>query len=274
MTPSLGFATGEKKAPNATRCAVNAYTMPICSHSALCKLTGKGPDSKEVQAFLDDNLTPEVRTVLCAIRHLLVTEAHRVKHPFWIALDAALQRAKGNKCKWGGAQLVLEGDFLQLTEGGNEPWKRPLFAQDGFCHSFKVIYLDQQRRSHGDLLDLLGAMAMRCPSHPTEVHEALRLLQRPLLPAVAAKAVHLFGKVVPCRTFNEEMNQQLCGPAVTYKGTDSLGASDTRGRLAAQAALNASTNLLSSPLHLKVRSGPDYTARCGLARGIGNQCRI
>lgn len=222
-----------------------------------CAHTGKGTDSEEVQAFLNDNLTADVQKVLFTIQHLLVTEAHRVQHTTWIVLDAAFQRAKGNTCKWGGAQLVLEGDFLQLTEGGDEPWKCPLFAQADFHDRFKVIYLDQQQRSHGELQELLSVLAMRCSRLPFHVQGALRSLARPLPPDVAAKAVHLFGKVSPCRTFNEENNQQLPGPTVTYKGTDSLGASDTRSRQAVQATLDASTNLQSAPLHLKVGSSTD-----------------
>ena len=218
-----------------------------------------------MQAFLDANLTAEVQKVLLSIQHLLVTEAHRVQHTMWTVLDAAFQRAKGNTCKWGGAQLVLEGDFLQLTEGGEEPGKGPLFAQADFHNHFKVIYLDQQQRSHGDLQALLGVLAMRCSFMHSQVQGRLRSLARPLPPDVAATAVHLFGKVAPCRAFNEENNQQLQGPTVTYKGTDSLGASDTRSLQAAQAALDASTNLLSAPLHLKVGHSTDSPVPWGWA---------
>ena len=233
-----------------------------------CAHTGKGTDSEEVQAFLNDNLTAEAAKILLAIRHLLVTEAHRIECTFWTVLDAAFQRAKGNTCKWGGAQLVLEGDFLQLTKAGDEPWQRPLFAQADFHDSFKVIYLDQQWRSHGDLQDLLGALSMCCPKYPMQVQGALRRLERPLPPAVAGTAVHLFGKVPPCKTFNEETNQQLSGPTVSYRGTDSLGASDSRCRLVAQAALDAETNLPSSPTQLKVRSSNDSPVPWGWASAI------
>jgi hypothetical protein len=219
-------------------------------------LSGKGPDSKEVQEFLDANLTSDVRKILSGIRHLVVTEAHRVESAMWVALDAAFQRAKEVKCKWGGAQLVLEGDFLQLTQG------EPLFAQANFKASFKVVYLHQQWRSHGDLQTLLGSLAMHRKGLPlgSPQREALRSLARPLQPGLRATAVHLFGKRHPCRAFNEEMNSQLQGPSVTYKGTDSLGALETRGTHAAWAALDASTNLDSSPLHLKVRPCTDSAA--------------
>ena len=228
-------------------------------------LTGKGLDSGEVQVFLDANLTADVQKVLLAIQHLLVTEAHRVEHTMWTVLDAALQRAKGNKCKWGGAQLVLEGDFLQLTQG-----KEPLFAQADFHDRFKVIYLDQQQRSHGDLQELLRVLAMRCSSAaPFQLQGQLDSLARPLTPEVSATAVHLFGKVSPCRTFNEENTQLLPGPTVTYKGFDSLGALDTRSHEAAQAALDARTNLLSTPLHLKVVSSTDIPSSTDMPLALG-----
>jgi hypothetical protein len=219
--------------------------------------TGKGAGSEEVQAFLDANLTSNVKAVLSAIRHLLVTEAHRLESTMWVVLDAALQRAKGNKLKWGGAQLVLEGDFLQLTN------TTPLFAQADFNASFKVIYLHQQWRSDGELQTLLGTLAMSCAARPIAVHEAeaLRSLQRPLPRALAAKAVHLFGRVDPCRLFNEEGNRQLPGQVVTYQGTDSLGATETRQHSACEAALDAGTNLSSAPLHLKVRSSAEGPSR-------------
>lgn len=214
----------------------------------LCKSAGAGPDSKEVQEFLDTNLTGCVRKVLSALRHLVVTEAHRLEEAMWIALDAALQRATGIKCKWGGVQLVLEGDFLQLTSG------TPLFKQADFARSFKVVYLKQQWRSHGDLQDLLGVMAMaRCGSLPPDVPTRLRSLARSLAPALDATAVHLFGKTKDNREFNERMNLQLPGPTVVYKGTDSSGEGESRNGTDVEAALDASTNLRSSPLPLKVR---------------------
>ena len=98
---------------------------------------------------------------------------------------------------------------------------------------------------------------MRSHSFPCDVQGALADLARPLTPEVSATAVHLFGKVSPCRTFNEENNQLLPGPTVTYKGFDSRGALDTRSHHAVQAALDASSNLLSTPLHLKVVSSTD-----------------
>ena len=178
----------------------------------------------------------------------------------WTALDAALQRAKGVKHKWGGAQLVLEGDFIQLTTG------TPLFAQPGFNDSFEVIYLQQQWRSQGQLQTLLGSLAMHKQGVPLDrrLQQQLRGLERPLPPPLASTAVHLFGKTNPCRDFNNRENQALQGPAVVYKATDKMGASDKRTQKSATIRLNASTNLRPEPLHLKVKPGPEQDSKSPL----------
>ena len=201
-----------------------------------------------MQAFLDGCLTPAVLKVLSAMRHLIVTEAHRVEPTMWTALNAALQRAKRARCKWGGVQLVLEGDFLQLTTG------EPLFGQVDFHDSFDVIYLHQQWRSHGALQRLLGQLAMRKAGQPLHhlAIEQLRSLEQPLQPVLATGAVHLFGKVAPCSEFNRKENLQLPGAGVLYTGSDSIGIWETRAPSLAQAALDASTNLKTDPLCLKV----------------------
>ena len=70
---------------------------------------------------------------------------------------------------WGG-QLVLEGDFLQLTND------TPLFAQADFNVSFKVVYKHQQWRSQGDLCRRCVGAHWRCVASqdqsPCMSHEA------------------------------------------------------------------------------------------------------
>lgn len=244
-TCSLGAVCSLSGVSLGTVCSLSGLSQH--SHSALGISTGAGPNHEVVQAFLDAHLTSDVQNVLSALRHLILTEAHRIENPMWIALDAALQRATGVKCKWGGVQLVLEGDFLQLTQG------TPLFAQADFHCSFKVIYLTQQWRSRGGLQELLGVLAMKTKSSAFDVRAALQHLERPLPLALRATAVHLFGRNKECKEFNEKQNDELSGAPVTYKCTDIHGRWDTRSRSDAKAALDTSTNLLSDPLHLKVR---------------------
>ena len=82
--------------------------------------------------------------------------------------------------------------------------------------------------------------------------EQLRSLEQPLQPVLATGAVHLFGKVAPCSEFNRKENLQLPGAGVLYTGSDSIGIWETRAPSLAQAALDASTNLKTDPLCLKV----------------------
>ena len=207
-------------------------------------LEGCGPESQEVQRFLDVNLAPAVLRVLASLEHLLVSEAHRIDQTMWVALDAALRRAKRTRVKWGGVQLVMEGDFLQLTDG------IPLFAQADFNDSFKVICLPTQYRSNGALDSLLRALSMRkeVDALPLEIVGQLSSLKRPLQRELSDVAVHLFGKLESTKAYNVQENGKLPGDPVLYRGVDI--ADDN----AASAALDRSTNLSAEPLPLKLQS--------------------
>ena len=217
---------------------------PVPTAGSPGSLEGCGPESQEVQRFLDVNLAPAVLRVLASLEHLLVSEAHRIDQTMWVALDAALRRAKRTRVKWGGVQLVMEGDFLQLTDG------IPLFAQADFNDSFKVICLPTQYRSNGALDSLLRALSMRkeVDALPLEIVGQLSSLKRPLQRELSDVAVHLFGKLESTKAYNVQENGKLPGDPVLYRGVDI--ADDN----AASAALDRSTNLSAEPLPLKLQS--------------------
>lgn len=208
-----------------------------------------------MRSFLDANLLPETRRILQPMQYLLLSEAHRFDTGTINVLDATLRRTKGIDKPWGGVRVVMEGDFLQLTQG-LPLFHHPLWTTAGF----NVHYLSMQHRTHGELHTLLQHLASRKNTEAL-AHAAvtgLRKLQRPLLSE--DKAMHLFGTKARRHAHNVSCLSKLKGSSVVYIGTDHAApeaeAQTARSRrthlTALERSLDKQTNLSVEPLELKV----------------------
>lgn len=160
-------------------------------------------------------LGKDARSRLRETRILIVDEGSMVSDELFDKLDYVMRKVRGNDAPMGGAQLVMCGDFLQLSPVNGEF----CFVSDAFAHCFpdrsQVINLKKIfRQSDGDMITTLNELRM---GHVTE--NGLRTLE-PCFGRKLQDAVKLFPRRVDVERVNTEHLNRLDGPTHVFKCTD------------------------------------------------------
>jgi ATP-dependent DNA helicase PIF1 len=103
------------------------------------------------------------------VKHLIIDEVSMVRADMFDFIDRLMRFAKGNDKPFGGAQVIVIGDFFQLPpvvkreevpQLRNVGYSSPfIFSSQIFQQNFKVMVLDEVLRQKGDpdFIDLLNS---------------------------------------------------------------------------------------------------------------------
>lgn len=159
------------------------------------------------------------------MERLVIDEVSMVRADILDAIDAKLRQTRGSMAPFGGVQVVLVGDFLQLSpvvERGDLPILQGLGYGSPYAFSARVlkdaavdvIELDRvYRQEEQAFIDLLAKIRVG-----EDVEEAVRRLNERCVGPHRAGATPIM--LTPTRAaaeqYNREGMERIAGPAVAY----------------------------------------------------------
>jgi len=250
--------------------AFNLGVSAVTFHSALGLGLGDRPAEKIARY-----MKKERRQLLKSINVLILDEYSMISDQLLDLADGVLQRVRGNKDPFGGVQLVVFGDALQLPPVSKDP-KNPvrscIFARAWRAAKFSVLLLRQiHRTKDAELCAALADIRVGGPKHdgvllPSTL-ATLRRMKR--APPAGDQRPYQYPHVASAKKRNAEELGKINDFQHTYTAVDKFSADlDYYERESADRALSAMP--IERSLALKKGARVMYLVNTDQLRGLVN----
>ncbi|CAJ0576068.1 unnamed protein product, partial [Mesorhabditis spiculigera] len=198
------------------------------------------------------------------ITHLVIDEISMVDADYFTCLEYVARKIRcpnDRPLVFGGIQLVITGDFLQLppvVPRGQEP--KFCFESPAWNVAVQTTILLKQVRRQDDAAFVRVLNEIRVGRCPAWVSHTMRETRKTVLPATVT-ATRLCTHSADAEAINRASLQNLNGPEKTFHAEDS------------EQFTESSTGLVSKRLILKQNAQVMLTKNLDLARGLSNGAR-
>ncbi|XP_064105894.1 ATP-dependent DNA helicase PIF1-like [Macrobrachium nipponense] len=155
-------------------------------------------------------------------KHLIVDEISMVDGDFFQKLEAVARAIRGNDKPFGGIQLILCGDFLQLPPVTKPGEKRVFCFQTSAwerCIDLNMELTDVRRQNDQEFINILQSIRIgRCTEDMTD---QLRLTEQNIVEKDGIKATRLCTHCEDVDNINSGHLNKLSGTAEVFQSVDS-----------------------------------------------------